>query len=860
MNCSLPITCLRLPAFLAFGLLVAGSPWAAGPAHALTLTVTSTVDPGDGNCTAAGTGDGCTLREAITVANTTAGEDTIVFAPGVSGTIQLASALPVISRHLQIIGPGAKVLTIRGQGSYFVIIEDTFDSELRAALSGITITNGGINHRGLHLTLTDCTISGTNYAGLFIQAYSNYGSDVTAVGCSFVNNNGRGIQNDAASRSANLFLRNCTFSGNEIGVRNNGYLGHVYLSHCTFSNNTSACLYLNSGETLGFMRMDHTIFKVAGTGVSLYKSNSGTFTSLGYNVCNDTGGSILTAPGDQILTDPGLDPAGLRDNGGQTPTVAILPSSSARNAGNPAITGQPAYDQRGPGFPRVEGGRIDVGAIEYRNITQPGPVFVVNSLDDHDDGNPTLYDCTLREAINAANTAAGPNTVLFQPGLYGPITLSPAFSTLTISGSATLVGPGARKLTLQRNTPGQILVFNTGPHHVSGLTISGGSISGGPSGNFARGGGISTTATLTLSGCTISNHTADGGDSSLTPGQPGGAAYGGGVANFGGGNLTLERCTLANNLAQGGHGGNNPGQLFSGAGGEANGGAVFNDSGCTLTVVNSTIHGNLTSGGDAGAAILGASGGDGQGAVCNFGTMTMTACTLSANHGQGGQSGPTNGVRRGTGGISAGGGSTSLLRNTLCASNSGSGLDYARQIYGTFTSHGFNLISEIDGATGFTAQGDQTGTFASPLAAPLGPFQNNGGPTDTLAPQPNSPALDRGKSFGLTTDQRGAARTYDAPASANAAGGDGTDIGAYESRPTYTGPPYFASVVHAQSAIQLQLQGSPFVYYQLQSSSNVSGGFTNTGSTVLTDGLGLVDFTDAGPLPPRRFYRALRIP
>jgi hypothetical protein len=43
-----------------------------------------------------------------------------------------------------------------------------------------------------------------------------------------------------------------------------------------------------------------------------------------------------------------------------------------------------------------------------------------------------------------------------------------------------------------------------------------------------------------------------------------------------------------------------------------------------------------------------------------------------------------------------------------------------------------------------------------------------------------SPAIDGGKNFGLASDQRGRVRTHDDPGVANAAGGDGTDIGAFE--------------------------------------------------------------------------------
>jgi len=46
-------------------------------------------------------------------------------------------------------------------------------------------------------------------------------------------------------------------------------------------------------------------------------------TSRGYNLSSDDGSNHLTAIGDQINTDPRLGP--LQDNGGPTPTHALLP-------------------------------------------------------------------------------------------------------------------------------------------------------------------------------------------------------------------------------------------------------------------------------------------------------------------------------------------------------------------------------------------------------------------------------------------------------------------------------------------------------------------------------------------------------
>jgi len=69
-------------------------------------------------------------------------------------------------------------------------------------------------------------------------------------------------------------------------------------------------------------------------------------------------------------------------------------------------------------------------------------------------------------------------------------------------------------------------------------------------------------------------------------------------------------------------------------------------------------------------------------------------------------------------------------------------------------------------------------------AALLGPLGDNGGPTPTMVPEATSPLVDQGAAFGLGTDQRGVQRPIDFPAIANAAGGDGADIGAVELQPS----------------------------------------------------------------------------
>src|SRR5207248_1160755 len=76
-----------------------------------------------------------------------------------------------------------------------------------------------------------------------------------------------------------------------------------------------------------------------------------------------------------------------------------------------------------------------------------------------------------------------------------------------------------------------------------------------------------------------------------------------------------------------------------------------------------------------------------------------------------------------------------------------------------------NLIGINDGSlTGIAAgtNGNLVGTPTSPLDPKLGLLTNNGGPTQTMALLPGSPAINAGSNVslppGLTTDQRGLPR------------------------------------------------------------------------------------------------------
>jgi CSLREA domain-containing protein len=226
------------------------------------------------------------------------------------------------------------------------------------------------------------------------------------------------------------------------------------------------------------------------------------------------------------------------------------------------------------------------------DVPQAGPNFVVTTTADHDDGICNSEDCTLREAINAANAHSGEDAIIFKTGVRGTITLQATgqLGTLVVTNPVTITGPGARYLAISGNDAIRIFSFRNGPSLLSGLTIRNGvtirDTIGPGGGGDVGGGGIFNSSALTVSDCIISGNTSKGG-SFTVPGGPGESGDGGGICNTG--VLTLERCSISNNTATGSQGGDLfPVEFgsfsYGGTGGAARGGGVFNDSTGTLTI------------------------------------------------------------------------------------------------------------------------------------------------------------------------------------------------------------------------------------------------------------------------------------
>ncbi|MBN1993561.1 MAG: hypothetical protein JW953_12750 [Anaerolineae bacterium] len=204
-----------------------------------------------------------------------------------------------------------------------------------------------------------------------------------------------------------------------------------------------------------------------------------------------------------------------------------------------------------------------------------------------------------------------------------------------------------------------------------------------------------------------------------------------------------------------------------------NGGGLFNMNG-TMTLVNSTLSGNAANGiPGAGTDVSGMGGGAVNAGSTLISRLILTNTTVTGNHAN------VTGGGLGTGLLDpAAWGTATTLKNSLVAGNSATMLpanctSQPTSAPNMFVSQGYNL--ENGNTCNLTQASDLINT--DPL---LGPLADNGGPTQTHALPPGSPAIDQGHTGSFNTDQRGRPRPVDMDNIANATGGDGSDIGAYE--------------------------------------------------------------------------------
>ncbi len=277
------------------------------------------------------------------------------------------------------------------------------------------------------------------------------------------------------------------------------------------------------------------------------------------------------------------------------------------------------------------------------SVTSPGetltviaPSFVVNTTAD----SFGFYDGTtsLRQAIASANVVPG-QTITFDPTVFTDgqtITLTGTQLELNgKTGTVTITGPAAG-VTVSGGGRSRVFQIDAGATaFFSGLTITGGSITG-------NGGGLLNNGTATLTNCTVTGNSAtslgggveNGGTITLTNCTiSGNSAFLGGGMDTGGGKAVLTNCTISGNRATRDAGGFSTFRgtttltncTISGNSASRNAGGIRKYYG-TLTMTGCTISGN-TAGGDGGALKVF----DGQFGYDNASVTTLTGCTISGN-------------------------------------------------------------------------------------------------------------------------------------------------------------------------------------------------------------------------------------
>ncbi|MGE0638997.1 MAG: choice-of-anchor Q domain-containing protein [Thermoanaerobaculia bacterium] len=294
------------------------------------------------------------------------------------GTIELASALPVITTAMIIEGPGADRLTVRRDaGGNYPIFEVPSGSS--AILRWLTIANGsapdggGIRNAG-QLIVENSVLTG-NSSSTMGGAIHNTGQ--LTVRSSTIHGNSAA---DGAALAdlgpGGAVLTNVTIDGNTASATVGGILvlstdtvASVTLVDCTVSDNTgpaTGAALIAGGDTGGSLTFGNTILDGNST-PSLGAIPLGVILSEGHNLASDSANGLLTDPTDVTGTSAKLGPLALY--GGSTPTRELSPGSPAVDAGDCSIA-MSGTDQRGVGRPQA--GSCDIGAFERAPVTVAG--------------------------------------------------------------------------------------------------------------------------------------------------------------------------------------------------------------------------------------------------------------------------------------------------------------------------------------------------------------------------------------------------------------------------------------------------------------------------------------------------------
>jgi predicted outer membrane repeat protein len=267
----------------------------------------------------------------------------------------------------------------------------------RTAVSGNSVP-GGRNPSGLgntfgQMTITDSLIS-DNSGGSGIQNFDQMAISGSTIAGNSTPFEGGGLRVDYGDTN----VVNCTFSGNTAGTAGGGISVSGSMDSVASLELTSVTITANAALGTGTIHGGGGLqapTTLQGTPLALLRNtliagNStasigpdviGVVVSLGYNLAGEGDDSRGWAPTDHVGSsfaplDPMLGP--LHDNGGPTPTHALLAGSPAINGGDPRLLG--TLDQRGTvrfhagTNPPVDVGAFDAGARHGFELLAPAEV------------------------------------------------------------------------------------------------------------------------------------------------------------------------------------------------------------------------------------------------------------------------------------------------------------------------------------------------------------------------------------------------------------------------------------------------------------------------------------------------------
>jgi parallel beta-helix repeat protein len=704
-------------------------------------------------------------------------------------------------------------------------------------------SGGGLINRGT-ATLTGCTLEG-NVAGNEGGGIDNYGT-ITLTNCTVSENIADAYGGGGIVDSGTATLESCTIDDNQAPSRDGGGGlliggGMVTLTNCTVSG--------NSADQGGGMSTNDSLTQV-GVATLVDCTLNDNQASLA------NGGGVNLASGSDVLKDCTISGNTANGDGGgfSVGSSSSLELTACTITGNVAQSGGgvnvgsgsanvslidtiiAGNTQTNSGLPNDIIGDVEEPSSEYNLVGTGGAGGMTNTDGHHNHimsstggldlaplgyyGGPTETMALLSGSLaigQGSASASGlmsdqrgepddtpyadigafqlPNGLQVDSGLSvnstldGEITPTGEMDLRQANNFAEALGGGTISFaaaTGQMFATAQTITLSDGPLELSDTspTIT---IDGPVAGVTISGDGatrvfvVDAGVSATISGVTISEGSTTG--------------AGGGLYDYG--TATLNDVTITNNSSVG------------------DGGGVATSDGGSVTLTNCTIAGN-TSGGDGGGVANAATG-----------SAVLIDCTVSGNS-----------SATAAGGVYLAGAGT--LENTIVAGNTASG--DPSDIGGTGGASGSNNLIGTGGSDGLTTGG--IGNIVDVANPGLEPLADYGGPTDTMALIPDSPAIGAGIALSeISTDERGAPRSTIGA----------IDIGAFQDQgysvTVSSGSPQAAMVNDAFSAPLVALLKEGFVNTPLP---NVTVDFTAptsgasaslSASSAVTDATGEVSIT-----------------